>query len=105
MEKIILDKDGKPWYSVEVTSDPNPLRGAVENVASAATSISNVGDIIAQSSRDILESMKQGLGESTPDEVELEFGVSLKGDFGIPIIAKASGEATFKVRIAWKPDA
>lgn len=103
MERIVLDSEGKPWYAVEVTPDVSPLRGVAETAANVAQGVADVGDVIAQSSREILEAMQAGLGDFAPDEVELEFGVSLRGGLGIPIIAKASGEATFTVRVCWKP--
>lgn len=103
MERIVLDDEGKPWYAVEVVPEVNPLRGVTETATNVAQGVADVGDVIAQSSREILEAMRAGLGEFAPDEIELEFGVSLRGDVGIPIIAKASGEATFTVRVCWKP--
>ncbi|KQR49177.1 hypothetical protein ASF87_10320 [Microbacterium sp. Leaf161] len=103
MERIILDAAGKPWYAVEVEPDVSPLRGVAQTAENVARGVADVGEVIAQSSREILEAMREGLGDVAPDEIELKFGVSLRGDLGIPIIAKASGEATFTVRVCWKP--
>jgi len=38
-----------------------------------------------------------------PESVGVEFGIKLAGEAGIPMLTKASGEANFKVTIAWKP--
>jgi hypothetical protein len=35
-----------------------------------------------------------------PDEVEVEFGIQLSAEFGA-IVAKASGDANFRVRMRW----
>lgn len=105
MERIVVDDEGNPRYAVEVVSDVSPLRGISDTAATTARGVADVGDVIAASSKEILEAMKAGLGELVPDEVELEFGVSLRGELGLPIIAKASGEATFTVRVCWKPGA
>ena len=37
-----------------------------------------------------------------PESVSAEFAVKLGGETGFPMLAKASGEATIKVTIAWK---
>ena len=55
--------------------------------------IAPVGNALLKSLKDI----------NTPDEINLEFGVSLGGKTGI-IFASAETEATFKVSITWKND-
>lgn len=105
MTRVILDEQGKPWFAVEVEpSEASPLRGVTDTAENVARSLADVGDVIAKASRDVLESIQAGLGALTPDEVELEFGVSLSGEVGIPMVTKASGQATFTVRVCWKPD-
>jgi hypothetical protein len=37
----------------------------------------------------------------SPDEIQVEFGVQLSADFGA-VVARASGEANFKVTLTWK---
>ena len=37
-----------------------------------------------------------------PEVVEVEFGVKLGGEGGLPMVAKASAEANFKIKIVWK---
>jgi len=39
-----------------------------------------------------------------PDEVAVEFGVKMSAESGA-IIAKASGEANFKINLTWKREA
>ena len=104
MTRVILDEHGKPWFAVEVEPNENsPLRGVTDTAENVARSLTDVGDVIAKASRDVLESMQAGLGALAPDEVELEFGVSLSGEVGIPMVTKASGQATFTVRVCWRP--
>jgi hypothetical protein len=40
-------------------------------------------------------------GPSAPDQVELEFGVKFKAELGAAVFAKAAGEGTLVVRMAW----
>lgn len=43
-----------------------------------------------------------GSGDLIPDEMTLEFGVSLSGELGIPLVSKASGEGTLTVTATWR---
>lgn len=61
------------------------FEAALENVRSAAEGI-----------LDQLRSLAQ-----PPDEVAIEFGVKMNAETGA-IIAKASGEANFKINLTWK---
>jgi hypothetical protein len=37
-----------------------------------------------------------------PGEVEIEFGVELGGEMGIPLVSKGEAKANFKVTMKWK---
>jgi hypothetical protein len=37
----------------------------------------------------------------TPKELEIEFGIGLKGEGGVPFFAKGSVETNFKVKAKW----
>ena len=106
MERIILDADGKPWFAVEVDGVESPLRGGMHTtIENAASGLEDVGKVIAKSCTDIMTTLRTELGAAAPEEVELSFGVTLSGEASIPLVSKASGEATFGVRILWKPEA
>lgn len=45
-----------------------------------------------------LEAMKR----LRPGEIELEFGIELGGELGIPMVTKGSAKANFKVTLKWK---
>ncbi|MBT2534317.1 hypothetical protein J7E83_19730 [Arthrobacter sp. ISL-48] len=104
MERIIVNDAGKPWFAVEVQGPESPLRGAHEAISNAVVGIADVGSVIAKSCTDIMGALKAELSGVLPDEVELSFGVSLGGEASLPLISKASSEATFTVRVCWKPD-
>lgn len=46
--------------------------------------------------------MKSKLETNFPDQVNLTFGVSVSMEGGIPLITKATGDATFTVKAKWK---
>lgn len=100
--RVVLNESGEPWFAVEVAAVESPLRGGMRaNLEGISEGISDVGSIIAKSCSDILHSLKAESEGALPDEVELTFGVSLGGEANIPLISKASGEATFSVRVCW----
>jgi hypothetical protein len=63
--------------------------------------LEEVGTAIVQTCQQIVTRVSSGLAQGRPDELELTFGVSLSAEGGIPLITKASGEATFEVRAQW----
>lgn len=40
----------------------------------------------------------------SPDEFEIELGISITGEMGIPFITKTASEGTLKVTIKWKKE-
>ena len=43
--------------------------------------------------------------KTRPDEATLEFGLTLGGEAGVAVVAKATGEVAFKVSLTWKSSA
>ena len=37
-----------------------------------------------------------------PGEVEIEFGIELGGEMGIPLVTRGEAKANFKVTLKWK---
>jgi hypothetical protein len=62
--------------------------------------VADVGQSIADVCADIFS--KVSLDELAPDELTLEFSVTLGADLSVPFIAKSSGEGTFTVKALWK---
>jgi hypothetical protein len=71
-----------------IASATSTFESALENVRSAAEAILHQLCSLAQ----------------PPDEVAVEFGVKMSAESGA-IIAKASGEANFKINLVWKKSA
>ena len=51
----------------------------------------------------VVSYVRQGFLVAThPDELSVEFSISLKGASGIPVVASSSTEGTFKISAKWK---
>ena len=102
--RVVYRESGEPWFAIEVADDVptppySPLRGGrVENVQA---SMREAGEIVAQTAKDILGPMQDALAEAAPGGVELTFGVKLGAEGSLPLIMKATGEATFEVKLRW----
>jgi hypothetical protein len=77
------------------------LRGGAAEVADAG----KLGDRlrhIAAAADEVSRGLRDRLG---PEEVELEFGVTVSGEVNWWFIAKTSGDASMKVKLTWRRDA
>lgn len=63
--------------------------------------IEGVASTIVEACSGVFERARAGLEAAMPDELTVEFGVSLTGEGGIPFVGKASAESTFKVTAKW----
>jgi Trypsin-co-occurring domain 1 len=77
-------------------------QSAGATVASAQTTFEDAVRNVVRRNADALTAAIRDLPRS-PDEVELTFGMKATGEVGNLAIAKAGGEASFSVRIAWRP--
>lgn len=61
-------------------------------------------DDIAETIKAVANKIYDGFSVSSPDEVEIEFGVSVEKEAGkiLPLIIGISGAANFSIRIKWK---
>ncbi len=68
----------------------------------AMQKLEDIGDAVADVCRSIQKKVIGALQAAAPDELTLEFGIVLTGETGIPMLTKASAEATLKVSTTWK---
>ena len=51
----------------------------------------------------IVKAVKDGLtGVAKPESIELEFGIQLGGETGVPFVTKGTAQANVKVGVTWK---
>ncbi len=86
--------------NIEVVTPP-PAEGLAGVGSKTVAQITDAGAAIADVCTEVFTKVKGAVGEARPDELTLEFGVTLGADFGAPIITKVSGEAALKVTAKW----
>lgn len=85
------------YIEVAETSPSVQTSAAPKNVLDT---FEKVGQSIADVCADVFS--KVNLNELAPDELTLEFSLSIGADLSVPFIAKSSGEGTFTVKALWK---
>jgi len=77
-------------------------RGIGDVTKQATETFDQAADNARKAALVILEKMR-GLHDS-PDEVEVTFGLKASGELGSLVIAKASVEASYSVKLVWKKE-
>jgi hypothetical protein len=109
--QIPVGKHGTINVEVESTEDSSGFQrlGRIQEIAQAATAeateafdkITDTIYVLAHGFRERLDRLEKTV---RPDEVSVEFGLALKADAGV-VIARAGTEASFKIKLGWKPSA
>jgi hypothetical protein len=91
--------------SMLIETDERPhatVRGgrAADSVETAASTFEESMERIAPVSRAIVDRVR-GTVDGGPSEVVVEFGLSVRAETGL-VVARASGEANFSVRVTWQ---
>lgn len=101
----VHDHAGNVVAAIEITViDPglDEQLDAFRSARDKAADLAAVGHGIAETCGQIIGSVRGHLAQLAPDDLELTFGVKVAGEAGIPLITKASGEATIEVKATWR---
>ena len=89
---VETDADGPPGRVMRSSGASDVLVAATDTFESALEKVRVAAEAILHQLRSLVQ---------PPDEVVVEFGVKMNAETGA-IIAKASGEANFKINLSWK---
>jgi hypothetical protein len=89
---VLVETDEDSFGIQRVSRGPDGVIEAGRQLKDALASIENAANVTL----DVLRKM-------SPDSIEVEFGIKLAGEAGA-LIAKASTEGHFTVRLSWSPD-
>jgi len=100
----VHDASGKIVAAIEVSPDESALAEQLAGLRGARTPVANLADLghgIAETCGQLISSVHTQLGHLAPDDFEVSFGVVVSAEAGIPLITKATGEATITVKATW----
>ena len=75
-----------------------------EKAQEYAKEFDRVGDYIMLVCDEIYSRYQKAAVSIRPTELEIEFGIKISGEGGIPFISKGSAEATIRVTANWHTD-
>lgn len=89
-----------PAVSVDQHEGGQPAEGFAD-AGDVINQIDQITDTILRVCRSVHQNAYSQLQTAKPKEFEIEFGVTLGGEVGIPLVSKGSAEAQIKVVARW----
>jgi len=90
---------------IELTDEPEVFGTSAEGTAGVEDLVNKL-DQIAETIANVCSSLHtraySTLGKKRPNAFELEFGVSLAGEAGVPLVTRGAAECTIKVIARWE---
>jgi hypothetical protein len=65
--------------------------------------LETVGEAAGEACKALFAKLNTALSGAKPEEITVEFGITIGGETGIPFVAKGKAEAAFTVSATWKP--
>jgi hypothetical protein len=100
---IFVEVDQPPPVS-GVPGAPGGPQGSLEDLDDVVERLGDVGDSLRTTCTALYNAMRDATAELKPDGIELQFGVKLGGEMGVPFVAKGTSEANFSIKLTWAPD-
>jgi hypothetical protein len=105
---ILVEIEEQPGLAVGPPDRPGrpggPPQGSLEDLDNTIERLGDVGDSLRTTCTALYHAMRDATAELKPDEIELQFGVKLGGEMGVPFVAKGTAEANFSIKLTWSPD-
>lgn len=100
----VIGSDGEKIYIQYDDADTDELQavGYIDDIQERSERLQKMMiSTVRNYSGLILNSVKQGMSDSTPSKVTMEFGLQAGGETGVPFVTKGSAQANVKVTIEW----
>ena len=104
MPKAIEVRGDSGAILIEVSDKFDVVAASSEGTAGAsdlANKLEDVADTVSDVCKTLHRKIFAALAEAKPDGFELEFGVTLAGEAGVPLVTKGTAECSFKVTAKW----
>jgi Trypsin-co-occurring domain 1 len=95
---VILVEVEEQRISVEGVGAP---QGELAGVDEHIQKLADFGESLTATCVALHGAMKKATQKVGPNEMQLEFGLKLGGEAGVPFVAKGKAEANFLVRLTW----
>ena len=86
---------------VDVLAPAASLEGTADAAGDLAGRLERINATILGVCRSVHEKAYNALNAAKPKEFEIEFGITLSGEAGIPMVTKGSAEAALKIVARW----
>lgn len=80
--------------------DPERRRG-LERLDDSIDRLHDLGASLTRTCAGLYRAVNAATDPVRPDEIELEFGIKLGGEAGIPFVSKGTAEASIVVTLRW----
>jgi hypothetical protein len=108
MQAIQTETTSGSTILIEVVPKPDILaaerpggEGAGVSPERILAKLGDVGENVAKMCVSLHTHIQGALSASKPREITVEFGITLAGEAGIPLVTNGSAEAAFKVTATW----
>jgi hypothetical protein len=86
---------------VDVLGPTAPTEGFADAASNLTERLERINETILGVCSSVHEKAYNALLSAKPKEFEIEFGITLSGEAGIPMVTKGSAEAALKVVARW----
>lgn len=98
----VKSSSGQVEVYIEVGEQPDGMAPASLAASTSTERLEAVGGAVAAACKELYaQAIKALPEEARPSEISVEFGISLKGSIGVPVISQAEAEASFTVSAKW----
>jgi seryl-tRNA(Sec) selenium transferase len=109
MKAITVQAGPEQSILIEVADEPQIIEAARVGGEAAGgvtpekllAKLDEVAETIGETCKALHNKVKKNLAGTFPKEMSIEFGVTLAGEAGVPLVTKGSVEAAFKITATW----
>ncbi len=98
---IVIAEAPKLLSGVRSTPGTRGRAAAGGRAAELVNQLQRLGETVGDTCAEMVGAAIKRLKDVQPAELEIEFGVTLGGEAGVPFVTKGEAEASFKITAKW----
>jgi hypothetical protein len=99
-----IQVDGQPVY-IETSELVLPASRGPHTAGVSPTEViaklEKAGEAAGEICVSLFQHMREKLHDAKPDQVNVQFGITLEGEAGIPLVTKGTVQAAFQISATW----